>query len=440
MKDYRGEFNPKLTLTDFDHNLLAQYSRDIMLACHIHDRSALLPILLRFGGEHQTQIACDEWMSTSPIYNHRNSLLLDYRDDDVGAALKGFQLDIGAPHNYLNFHYELVSPTEGYFWTNTCGPFNYIHEMTQADEQEQIKLCHHMEDPTFDATVIAVNPKMRCRPVYRPPFKEIPSHGPCRWLVTIQDDIALAEDCPFLDHTSTTLAATFDFSQLPKTGGGLHDYSGDFKRDLCLEDLSHNMLAMVCKEFMLDIFLLNYSCHYAVGQRLGNEHREELLQEQYYHLAPVTVHRLRNTFGIEGDNVAAILKVLQLNPFVPKEYFDLEFAEESDSRSFMWLNDCAGYQEPVKEGIASLMITNPEQPGFDKLAKEVNPQAVVKPVGIDQLPASVDASNAVLAWEVVIDPLVEPASRSKWSDPIGHHMWDLDNSKHVFEYEKYDEK
>ena len=314
MKDYRGEFNPDLRLEDLDHVLLAQYGRDIMLANHIHDRSALAPVAIQFGLPAQTQVACDEWMSTSPIYNERNRRFLNIQGDDVSVALKSLQVDIGAPHNYLNFHYELVSPTEGYFWTNTCGPFNNVFEMSGGDVGMQTQICHHMEDPTFDATVIAVNPQMRCRAVYRPPVEAVPDRGPCKWLVTIEDDIALAEDCPFLAQTSKTLAANFQFERLPLEGQGLHDYSGPFKRDFCLEDLSHNALVTMCKEFMLDVFLLNYGCYNAIAERHGEEHVVAMAQEQYHHLAPITVHRLRNAFAIEGDGIDAIVQQRDVIP------------------------------------------------------------------------------------------------------------------------------
>ena len=95
MKDYRGAFQPDLRLEDLDHDLLARYGRDVMLANHIHDRSALLPVALMFGKDAQTQVACDEWMSTSPIYNHRNRQFLKIEGEDVSVALKGFQVDIG---------------------------------------------------------------------------------------------------------------------------------------------------------------------------------------------------------------------------------------------------------------------------------------------------------------------------------------------------------
>ncbi len=438
MQDYRGPFRPGLKLQDMDHSLLAQYGRDVMLANHIHDRSALLPVALMFGKDAQTQVACDEWMSTSPIYNHRNRQFLKIEGEDVSVALKGFQVDIGAPHNFLCFHYDLVSPTEGYFWTSSCGSFNHIFDVTNRDEAMQTQLCHDMEDPTFDATVIAVNPRMRCRPVYRPPLKEIPDKGPCRWLVTIQDDIALAEDCPFLDHTAQTLAANFAFDSLPQTGDGLADYSGAFKRDFCLEDLSHASLATLCKEFMLHVFILNYACYYSVAEHHGDEHLPALAQEQYHHLAPVTVHRLRNTFAIEGDDMDAILKVLQLNPFTPHDYFDMGYARIDDTRGLAWLNDCAGVQEALKRGIAHLMLTDPANPGFYRLAQEVNPAAGVSAIEADAVSAFTNPARVRQAWEIVIDSGQAPAARSDWADMTGRGMWDIDNRSHGYVYERYD--
>ena len=113
---------------------------------------------------------------------------------------------------------------------------------------------------------------MSSRPVYRPPVESVPERGPCKWRVAIQDDLGLVEDCPYLAQTSRTLAANFEFEPLPQAGEGLVDYNGEFKRDFCLEDLAHNTLATLCKEFMLDVFMLNYACYNAVAERQGEEH------------------------------------------------------------------------------------------------------------------------------------------------------------------------
>ena len=133
--------------------------------------------------------------------------------------------------------------------------------------------------------------------------------------------------------------------------------------------------------------------------------------------------------------MASILKVLQLNPFVPWDYFVLGYQLLSETRGLVWLTDCAGYREPVKRGIASLMITDPANPGFDKLAKEVNPVALIKPMPVEELENDVEA---VLAWEILIDPTAPVAPRSDFADIVGQHMWGLDNSRHNYNYQWYD--
>lgn len=438
MQNYSGDFKPALELSDFDHDLLATFGREIMLANHIHDRSGLLPVVMAFGQQAQTDVACDEWMSSSPIYNWRNRVYLKMEGDDVSVALKGLQLDIGAPHNFLNFHYELKSPDEGYFWTSTCGPYNYVRAVSNADTVMETQICHHMEDPTFDATVMAVNPLMRCTAVFRPPYTntEVPEGGPCKWLVSIQRDIGLVEDCPNLAKVKETLAAQFEFDALPAQDVGMNDYSGAFKRDFELSDFSHNTLTVQCKEMMLHVLLLNYACYTSIAERFGEDKIVPMQQEQWRHLAPITVSRLRKTFGIEGADMAAILKVMQLNPFLPWEYLRLGFEQVSDTRGLVWLRECAAMHEPVQRGIASLLVTHPEQPGFDALAHAVNPQARMRQVDVSAVPVSPDA---IVAWEIVIDPDAEPVQPSEFADVVGAaDINDLDNTRHVYNYDFYD--
>ena len=93
-----------------------------------------------------------------------------------------------------------------------------------------------------------------------------------------------------------------------------------------------------------------------------------------------------------------------------------------------------GLREPVKRGIAGLMVSDPAQPGFHRLAQAVNPQAVVSQVE----PSAVPDDRAVLAWEIAIDPAAEPAEPSEWADVTGRSMWDHDNTQHYYHYERYD--
>lgn len=429
MTDYSGKFRPDLELENFTHHLLAGYGREIMLSNHIHDRAALLQVTLKYGTEAQTAVACDEWMGSSPIYNARNRALLNMQSEDVATVFKCLQVDIGAPHNFLEFHYEVISPEEGFFWTTSCGPYNHVRRMTNADPAMETQICHHMEDPTFDATVMAVNPRMRCRPVYRPPYGDVPEGGPCRWRVAVEYDIGVVEDNPVLGIVRKSLAADFDFPAITADTTGMKDYSGVFKRDFVLEDLAHNVLARQCNEFALDVHLLNRACYTSIAERWGEDVLAALALEQWRSMAPITVHRLKRMFNVTGDTMSSVLKILQLNPFLPREYLKLGFELVDETCGRIWIEDCAALQELDARGIVSLMTHHPETPGFDAMAKAVNPLVQVSQLDASSIP------GALLAWEIRIDSDFEADLPSEYADLVaGADLMDLDNSVHEYHY------
>lgn len=429
VKDYRGPFNPHLQLKDLDHALLAYYGREVMLANHIHDRGALIQVAFKYGMQAQTDVAIDEWMGSSPIYNARNRALLNMRGDDVATIMKGFQFDVGAPHNFLHFHYKLESADRGFFWLTHCGAYNHIRRMTNADPEMETQICHHMEDPTFDATVMAVNPQARCRPVFRPPHGEVPAEGPCRWEIVIDGAIGLIEANPTTAIVRQSKAAEFDFAEIVADDEGLADYSGAFKRDLKLEDLAHNVLARQCKEFALDVHLLNRACYTSIAERWGEDALVELAIEQWRAMAPVTVHRLRRVFGIDGNDVSSILKIIQLNPFLPPDYLVLEYELCDENSARIWLMDCAALEEQQARGIVSLLTHFPDTPGFDAMAKEVNPHAQLTRINPDQY------AGARCGWEISINNGSQAALRSDIADLVaGSDLMDFDNSSHEYHY------
>ena len=50
-----------------------------------------------------------------------------------------------------------------------------------------VNMCHHIEDPTFDATAAATNPRARMRPIHRPPRTPEGRTPHCHWTVTIEE-------------------------------------------------------------------------------------------------------------------------------------------------------------------------------------------------------------------------------------------------------------
>src|SRR3954454_14156726 len=76
----------------------------LLIGCMI-DRASLVWCLKDLGRAAMTQVAIDEWASSSPLYSKRMQRALRYEDNDVATIFKGFQLDIGSPPQYMDFRF-----------------------------------------------------------------------------------------------------------------------------------------------------------------------------------------------------------------------------------------------------------------------------------------------------------------------------------------------
>ena len=415
--DYSGPFDPDFSLARLSRKALARLGREYLMTGHVHDR-ALMPILgSRFGAEAMTDVAIDEWMGSSPIYNARNRRSLGVVGDGVSSIFKGLQLDVGAPHQYMDFRYELVDESQGFFWLDYCGALMDVSAMAGGRDEPIIQMCHHMEDPTFDATVMAVNPGARCRPVFRPPLAKGHTGPVCRWEVKITDEHGAVEERAITKAMRKTLAAGFEFSDAgdsSSAAGGLDDYSGAFLPDFALEDLSHRALVRQCKEFALDVHLLIWASHLSVLERWGEEVRSEIAREHWAGAAPIYVERIRAALEIKGDDMEAILKMLQVDPGLPHDYVDFGCHLSSPDLGQFWINDCAGLREGGVRGWLSL-LDDLEAPGFDAVVASVNSRARCRPIAPDSVMAWTEGLRPDRAWEIIIDPAAPPREESRWA-------------------------
>lgn len=187
-KDYADPFDPEWTLDRLSRAALARLCREYMVVSMYHDRALMPHIAMSAGQEATIRQADSEWMGSSPIYTERNKRNLGIVGDGVGEAFKGFQFDVGAPHHFLDFHFEVIDHDLGYFWLPFCGAHHYLRELTANDPQLVTNMCHHMEDRTFDATLAVTNPKLRAIPVHRPPKPDEFTGDHCRWEVRVVED------------------------------------------------------------------------------------------------------------------------------------------------------------------------------------------------------------------------------------------------------------
>ena len=152
---------------DLTRDELALLVPELLLIGHLIDRSGMAWCIEALGREGMAEVAIDEWMAASPIYTPADAAGARLRQgDDVITIFKGLQLDIGAPPQFMDFRYTVHDPWHGEFHLDHCGALMDVEPM---GEDYVVSMCHDIEDPTFDATAVATNPKAQIRPIHRPP-------------------------------------------------------------------------------------------------------------------------------------------------------------------------------------------------------------------------------------------------------------------------------
>src|SRR6185436_12489776 len=101
--------------------VLARLGREYMIFAHLLNRAALPHVHMQVGPEAREAVAIEEWMGASPIYTQRLQQCFGFAGTDVETIFKGFQLDVGFPHQYMDVRYQLDGPERGVFWLQSCG-------------------------------------------------------------------------------------------------------------------------------------------------------------------------------------------------------------------------------------------------------------------------------------------------------------------------------
>jgi hypothetical protein len=397
--DYSGPFDPALSFASFSRQLLATLGREYLLNGHLQDRVGMPKVVIRHGLEPQVQVAIEEWMASSPIYSLRMQRSLNFVGNDVSTVFKNLQLDIGAPHQFMDFQFRLDRPEYGEFWLAHCGA---LMDVEKYGEERVRQMCHDIEDPTFDATAAATHPCMKMRPLHRPPRAPADRYPHCRWAVFIDGEGSEFENHPNLALVRASRAANvaLNVPEHDAEPGGWADYSGPFDPIFQLEDLSHRALVIANQEFALQSHLLARGFILCCAQRFGEDSAAELAEGQWTGIAALTARRLPGPLGISGDGIEAIAKLFQMHPcFHPRSYVDFSVEITGPSSARIAIGDCPALEEGDSYSWFAGLRAAPHR-ALDAIAGAINPRA--------RCHAVANPKNARLAWDVVIDPNAAP--------------------------------
>lgn len=323
-----------------DRAELARLAREWLLHGHLQDRVGV-PLWLGRGGRHEMeQLAIDEWMTASPVYSRRMQATLRFGPaggggDGVADIFKNLQLDIGAPHRFLDFRFQVDDDRHGQFWLAHCGALMDVEPM---GTNFVVGMCHHIEDPTFDATAGATNPYARIRPVHRPPRVPADRHPHCHWTVTIggPGDWPPAEVHPDLAEMEASPLARLPVPAVgPAADGqsGWTDYRGPFDPDFALEKLHPAALRAAMDEFAFQAHLLLRAYAVAVSRRLGDDDAAAMAHRVLVGQAALTAERLVRRPGPAPERAMdRVARLFEAHPlFHPRSLTDLVVEPSGDA-------------------------------------------------------------------------------------------------------------
>ena len=326
-------------LESLDHARLARLLPDLLLIGQLIDRAGMPALLGEFGVEGMRDVAIEEWQAASPHYTRRMKKALGITGDGVAEIFKGFQLDVGAPPEFMDFRYGVTDHDNGEFWLDHCGALMDVEPM---GDRLTRTMCHEIEDPTFPATALATNPRAVVEPIHRPPRSPEGRTPHCHWTVRIDPEgDPFPVPAPAIEAASSRLIEfRFDPPSPRDTAGQgeRDDYAGPLLSDLVFTEFTSAALIRVIREVYLQMHLLAVGFHQSVRRRSDSETADRLLAYQATGIAGVAAGRIRDVLGVDGD-AHGLIAVLDLHPLAgPTAYtgYSSSVSEDGASVTVAW--------------------------------------------------------------------------------------------------------
>ncbi len=385
----------------FTHAEWATLAREYLLAGHLVDRAGMPHVVAELGRDGMVAVAIDEWMGASPLYTARMQRALRFGGDDVATMFKGMQLDVGAPPEFLDFRYRVHDDHHGEFHLDHCGALMDVEPMGDAMVEA---MCHTIEDPTFEATACASNPRARLTPVHRPPRTPADRHPHCHWQVTIDTDADALALPGVAARLATAAAASVEVPERAalRRDDGRDDYAGPLDADLRMEDFSSAALGRITSEAALQAHLLVLSFLAAAADH-GVTDSTALGIRQFTGVAGVVAGRLARAAAVPSG-ASGLAQLLSLHPALgPRPYLDAGFTVDGDEVvGGMWPCPAAG--ESLAPGWGVQLAAGTTAP-LAAMARALDARWGVSVVDPAAHPAT---AGALVAWRFALDAAAHP--------------------------------
>lgn len=371
-------------LAHLNRDELVRVGHEYMMLGHLIDRALMPQLMIHAGSDAMEPVAIEEWMGASPVYTARMRSLMGIGGDGVSAIVKSLQLDVGFAHQYMDVHYRVDDEEHAEFWLDHCGA---LLDAEPGGSEFVLMMCHHIEDPTFDATACATNPRARIRPVHRPPREPADRVPHCHWTITIDPE---AE--PLAAPDASRAVASLPLAALPvatrdaalPADDGWVDYAGSVVADFGLDRLATATLVAVLAEMQMQSHLIVSAAELAITRRFDAAVARDVLAAQWVGAGWMASERLCNALGIAAaDRLGpeAVAAVLAVHPGFPPSH-DVDVEAGADHLVVRATPLDASFAQSDAPGWVGL-VARGDRGGIEAMARGVDPRARVTDVRAD---------------------------------------------------------
>ncbi|MFM7063699.1 MAG: hypothetical protein ACKO04_09455, partial [Actinomycetes bacterium] len=309
---------------------------------------------------------------------------------------------------FMDFRYTVHDADHGEFQLAHCGALMDVEPM---GEDFVTAMCHHIEDPTFDATALATHPGAQVRPVHRPPRVPADRHPHCHWTLTIDRTVPARPDPDVTQRLAASVAAGVVLTAVPPASdgpAGRDDYAGPLDPDLRLESFSRAALCTLAGEVALQGQLLAMSFMAAVEDRHGRGAAVDVGGRQFTGVAGVVAGRLAALLDAPR-NLDGVAAVLRLHPGLAPPGYVVVRVRQTDDAVVVDLLDCPALHEGGLDTWAGLLASGSDLP-LVAMAQAVDPHVAVRRVAADSGADSgaVTGPAVVARWELTLGPSPAP--------------------------------
>jgi hypothetical protein len=350
---------------------LLRAALETMHVGHLLDRALMPQVFLATRDVNVVdQVAIDEWMGASPVYTGRMRRLMRIEGDAVPAIVKALQLDCGFPHQYMDVGWRVHDDAHAEFFLRHCGA---LMDVEPHGEARVVGMCHTIEDPTFDATAYATNPRARVRPIHRPPRTPADRQPHCHWTIAIDpanEPVGAAKNTRAVAELAL---ASVENARAPERDAGWSDYGRAVDEHFTLARLSSATLAAVAREFQIQAHLLACSAEIALTQRLGADRARSALAEQWAGVGWRAGARLARALGLASGGAEAVARGLALHAALPPG-FSRVFEVSGERVRLVLEPQRAALLDPAHPGWLGLLARG-EGRGLAAAAQGIDPRA-----------------------------------------------------------------